>query len=100
MALGSVALLVLFVLSGSVLMIWALVDLLGRSELWVQSVGFNRIKWGLVILCIAFAGPVAYLIFERTQFDAATTSGAQISPPPISEMPLQRSVDIGTHIDL
>ena len=58
-------LILLVMMTGFVLLIVALVDLVKRSpQAWEQS-GHNQLVWALIVIFIGFIGPVLYLVIAR-----------------------------------
>ena len=69
---GFRALIVLVMLAGLVLLVVALIDLVRRpTETWAAS-GQNQLVWALIVVFVAFLGPLLYLLIARPAFDAAT----------------------------
>ena len=70
MNIGGVgALIALVMLAGLVLLVMALVDLVRRpSETWALS-GHNQLVWALIVVFVAFLGPLLYLLIARPALD-------------------------------
>jgi hypothetical protein len=61
----------LVMLTGLVLLVVALVDLVRRPpEQWDAS-GHNQIVWALIVIFVGFIGPLLYLLIARPALDAA-----------------------------
>jgi hypothetical protein len=59
-------------LVGPVLAIIALIDLLRRpASAWTRS-GENQTVWALVVIFLAFIGPILYLTIARSKLNSAT----------------------------
>ena len=73
MVVGGVgALIVLVMLAGLVLFVMALVDLVRRpTETWASS-GHNQLVWALIVVFVAFLGPLLYLLIARPALENAT----------------------------
>lgn len=53
------------------LLIWALIDLVGRpADAWARS-GQNQLVWALVVVFVGFIGPILYLAIGRPRLQAA-----------------------------
>ena len=76
MFLGGVGFLVgLVMLTGLVLLVMALVDLVSRpAEQWAAS-GHNQLVWALIVIFVGFIGPLLYLLIARPALDVATQQG-------------------------
>lgn len=62
----------LAMLAGLVLFVMALVDLVRRpTGLWEAS-GHNQLVWALVVVFVAFLGPLLYLVIARPALDKAS----------------------------
>lgn len=62
-------------LAGLVLLVMALVDLVRRPVgQWAES-GHNQLVWALIVVFVAFIGPLLYLLVARPALDAATRQG-------------------------
>jgi len=65
------ALIALVMLAGLVLLAMALVDLVRRpTATWALS-GHNQLVWALIVLFVAFLGPLLYLLIARPALDYA-----------------------------
>jgi hypothetical protein len=71
---GSVEVVILVMLFHSVFMIWALVDLLGRSAADWDRVGLNRLVWAIAMIVVGVVGPITYLTFGRWKLNAHADS--------------------------
>lgn len=73
MFLGGLGMIVgLFGLAGFVMLVMALVDLVRRpADVWTES-GQNQLVWALIVIFVAFLGPLLYLLIARPELDAAT----------------------------
>ena len=68
---GVGALIVLVMLAGLVLLVMALVDLVRRpTETW-ESSGHNQLVWALIVVFVAFLGPLLYLLIARPALENA-----------------------------
>lgn len=73
---GLGALVALVLLSGFVLLVLALIDLVKRpSETWTAS-GQNQLVWALIVVFVGFIGPLLYLLIARPALDNATRATA------------------------
>jgi len=74
--LGGVGFLVgLVMLTGLVLLVMALVDLVRRpAETWEAS-GHNQLVWALIVIFVGLIGPLLYLLIAPPALDAATRQG-------------------------
>lgn len=69
---GVGALIALVMLAGLVLFVIALVDLVRRpTNVWEAS-GHNQLVWALVVVFVAFVGPLLYLLIARPALDQAS----------------------------
>jgi hypothetical protein len=73
MAVGGVgALIALVMLAGLALLVMALVDLVRRpTEIWASS-GHNQLVWALLVVFVAFVGPLLYLLIARPALESAS----------------------------
>ncbi|MGM9988377.1 MAG: PLDc N-terminal domain-containing protein [Bacillaceae bacterium] len=53
----------LFVFVPTILLIWALVDLIRRDE--IEIAGGNKILWVIIIIFVPFFGSILYLLLGR-----------------------------------
>ena len=68
---GVGALVALVMLAGLVLFVMALVDLVRRpTETWAVS-GHNQLVWALIVVFVAFLGPLLYLLIARPVLENA-----------------------------
>ena len=68
---GVGALVALVMLAGLVLLVMALVDLVRRpTETW-ESSGHNQLVWALIVVFVAFLGPLLYLLIARPALENA-----------------------------
>lgn len=70
MALG-ISGIVIFALAIPVLMILALIDLLKRPTLEWQKANQSQLVWVLLVVFVAFIGPVLYFVMARPALERA-----------------------------
>ena len=70
------ALMALMVVPLFVFHIWALVDLLKMPTTAWETAEQNEIVWAIVVLALAFVGPILYLVIARPQLLAAKASSS------------------------
>lgn len=52
--------------------IWAVIDVLKTPTSVWEAAGQNQIVWAIVVLALAFLGPILYLIIARPQLRIVT----------------------------
>ncbi len=68
---------ILTLIVGPILTIVALIDLLRRPASEWTAAGQDRLVWALVVILVAFVGPVLYLTLGRSKLkDARVTPAA------------------------
>lgn len=62
----------LVILAGLALFVFALVDLARRPAGAWESSGHNQLVWALIVIFVAFVGPLLYLLIARPALETAT----------------------------
>ena len=62
---------ILALIAGPILTIVALIDLLRRPTSEWTATGQDRLVWALVVILVAFVGPVIYLTLGRSKLNEA-----------------------------
>ncbi len=70
----------LAMVAGLALLVFALVDLVGRpAGQWAES-GHNQLVWALIVILVGLVGPLLYLLIARPALDASAGDGPAIAP--------------------
>jgi hypothetical protein len=69
---GMEFLVALVLLTGLALFVLALVDLARRPAGAWESSGHNQLVWALIVIFVAFVGPLLYLVIARPALETAT----------------------------
>lgn len=65
-------LMIFMVVPFAIFHIWAVIDVLKTPTSVWETAGQNQIVWAIVVLALAFLGPILYLIIARPQLRIVT----------------------------
>ncbi len=65
-------LMVFMIVPFAIFHIWAVIDVLKTPTSVWEAAGQNQIVWAIVVLALAFLGPILYLIIARPQLRVVT----------------------------
>lgn len=76
-----------FLLAPLILLVFAVVDLVQRSDAEWSTAGQDRLTWLLVTLFVGLVGPVLYLVVARPKLDQARRRLSTPSVTPVLAPP-------------